>query len=99
MKTRLLKSIPKESLRLVSGESRKQPAVGDIGETDQCFAGPDGCPMVMVCFLAADGAAKWKVDAYETELEQVEPAHRPETAPLRTAAGGWLSRAFRAFLG
>jgi hypothetical protein len=77
MKARLLQSIPEERRWLISGDGSQQPAVGDIGDTDQCFTGPYSRQMVCVYFLAANGASEWGVEAYEVELEPVDPPPRP----------------------
>ena len=88
MKARLLQPITEDRLWLVAGEEGTRPAVGDIGETDQCFTGPDGRQMVMVYFLSADGAREWGADAYETELEPIETIQQPNPALERTSQGG-----------
>ena len=73
MKAYLTHPIPEQRMRLVSGEGRNRPQVGDIGETDQCYTGDDGQQMVMVYFLSVVDGSVWEVDAYEFELEPVSP--------------------------
>jgi hypothetical protein len=68
---RLIKAIPKRRLRLISGEASKLPAVGDLGESDHCYAGFWG-PMVLVYFASADGATEWEAEAYESEIERLK---------------------------
>jgi hypothetical protein len=70
---RLIKAIPKRRLRLISGDASKPPAVGDLGETDQCYSGLWG-PMVLVYFVSADGQTEWEAEAYESEIEPLEGA-------------------------
>ena len=71
MRARLTRSVPEKRITLISGEGKGQPVVGDIGETDHCFTGPDGRQMVLVYFLSSDGRSEWEVEAYESELEPV----------------------------
>ncbi len=68
---RLIKAIPKRRLRLISGDAGEPPAVGDLGETDQCYSGFWG-PMVLVYFVSADGNTEWEAEAYESEIEPLE---------------------------
>src|SRR3954467_4005930 len=72
---RLIKTIPKRRLRLISGSGSTPPAVGDFGETDQGFPDPFfGRPMVLTYFKTDGGASEWEASAYESELEPIDPA-------------------------
>jgi hypothetical protein len=68
---RLIKAIPKRRLRLLSGDANKPPALGDLGEADQCYSGFWG-PMVLVYLVSADGNTRWEAQAYESEIERLE---------------------------
>ncbi|MDR2188182.1 MAG: hypothetical protein LBE62_09040 [Azonexus sp.] len=70
---RLIKTIPSERLRLLSGDPGKPPVVGDLCQTDQCYSDPGG-PMALVYFVSADGQTEWEAEAYESELEPFEQA-------------------------
>ena len=70
---RLIKPIPKRRLRLISGDPSKLPAVGDLGEADQCYSGFWG-PMVLVCFASSDGKTEWEAEAYQSEIEWLDGA-------------------------
>jgi len=72
MRAQLIKPVPEKRIRLVSGPGDQRPTVGDIGETDQCFTGRDGRPMVLVYFEDSNGNTEWEVEAYESELEPIE---------------------------
>ena len=91
---RLIKAIPQKRLRLIRGDASKPPVVGDLGETDQAYPGPWG-PMVLVCFVSADGNTEWEAEAYESELQPVEMA-TSHTLPRTGAAGkrSWFQRIF-----
>ena len=69
---RLVKIIPRRRLTFISGDVEKSPSVGDLGETDHCFTGSWGRPMVLVYFVSADGSTEWEAEAYESELELLE---------------------------
>jgi hypothetical protein len=68
---RLIKTLPKTRLRLLSGDGSKPPVVGDLGETDQCYNGFWG-PMMLVYFMGADGNTEWEAEAYESEIEPLK---------------------------
>jgi hypothetical protein len=69
-----MQPIPANRVRLVRGEGKRAPAVGDIGKTDQCFTGRDRRPMVMVYFVyfSVNGVSEREVEAYESELEPTD---------------------------
>jgi hypothetical protein len=91
---RLIKPIPKRRLRLIKGDPSTPPIVGDLGETDQWYAGFWGS-MVLVYFRSADGTTEWEAQACESELELVEEA--TDQTLQRTGAArkrSWLQRLF-----
>jgi len=89
---RIIKSIPKRRLRLIRGDASKPPVVGDLGETDQGYAGPWG-PMVLVYFVSADGNTEWEAEAYESELELIEKATSQTLRQAGTARKrSWFQR-------
>ena len=71
MRVRLIKTIPKRRLWIISDNVSAPPKAGDLGETEQCYTGFWG-PMVLVYFLSADGTEwMWQAEAYESEIEPV----------------------------
>ena len=80
MKARLTQAIAAERFSLLSGPNSGRPVIGAIGETDQCFTGPDGRQMVLVYFVSPDSASEWELAAYESELEPVETSRRSPSA-------------------
>jgi hypothetical protein len=72
-------------MRLISGDGQTRPAVGDVGETDHAFAGPGGRDLVLTYFVTPDGGSEWEVEAYDAELEPLDPAThraRPRARPI-----------------
>jgi hypothetical protein len=82
-------------MRLISGDGQTRPVVGDIGETDQAFAGPWGRDLVLTYIVTSDGASEWEVEAYDSDLEPLETATNQTLQ--RTGAAvkrSWFQRLF-----
>lgn len=72
---RLIKEIPIDRLRLISGNG-KPPSVGDSGATDQAYT-YRGKHMVLVYFISEDGSTKWEAEAYPEELGPLPESPSP----------------------
>ena len=66
-RARLLKPIPFDRYRLLSGNSIS-PMAGDIVNLDQGYTSDDGQPMVLVYCLNDDGVYRYEAEVYEVEL-------------------------------
>ena len=95
MRARLVKPVPPRRTRLISGDGRTRPVVGDVGETDQGFAGPFGRDMVLVYVVTPDGGSEWELEAYSSELEPLDPPTSRPPRPTGTAGKRtWIQRLF-----
>jgi hypothetical protein len=67
-KATLLKNIPSDRARYISGSKNSFPQLGDTVQLDQGFTDENGKAMVLAYKIDSAGNLEWEIEVYESEL-------------------------------